>query len=272
MSLPYAELIGDPVSHSLSPEIHNHWLSQLGIVGEYRSTRVSAGELASFLEARAGDPDWLGCNLTMPLKNRAFDLVVPGDETASRVGAFNTVFRRGGSLVGINTDCEAIEQALAAREVRPCRAAILGSGGAASAAIEAFRRLDVPHIVLIVRSSAAAAGLLDRFGLQGEIMAWGEMPATDLLINATPLGMIGNEPLDVDLDHLPSGATVFDMVYSPLETGLLASARRRGLATIDGLEMLILQAATAFSCFFAAEPDRNEFASLRDRLKERLAS
>ncbi len=266
MARPYAEVIGDPIEHSLSPAIHRHWLESLGIEGEYRATRVAGRDLPEFLKSRSADQDWLGCNLTMPLKRLAFDLVEPADETSRRVGAFNTVFRGDGRLLGSNTDCLAIEQILGTQESKLGLAAVIGSGGGASAALEAFRRLGVRQTVLISRSRESAAALLDRFDLEGEIIAPGEMPVADLLINATPLGMKGHDPLKVDLARLPPTAIVFDMVYSPARTDLLISARRHGLRTIDGLTMLILQAAYAFSCFFAAVPDRSGFAALRERL------
>ena len=249
----------------MSPQIHRFWLRKLGLKGDYRTVRMTAEQLPSYLESRIANPDWRGCNLTMPLKQVAFDLAHEADPSTRRIGAINTLFRDRHRLVGTNTDWRAISTVLADRpEIG--RAAIVGTGGAARAALEALRRRKVGHLILISRSQAKARRLLQQFELAGEVMPIGGAPAGDLLINASPLGMTGHEELPIDLSNLPPESIVFDCVYSPLATGLLEAARDRGLQTIDGLTMLIGQAALAFACFFGMTPDPADAAELRGQL------
>lgn len=265
MGVPYAELIGDPVAHSKSPLIHKYWLEQLGIEGDYRATRVTAAELPDYLANRRGDPDWRGCNVTMPLKEAAFALV-DANGPARRIGAVNTIIRHEQLLIGVNTDGQGLSLAVDMAGLRPKRVAMIGAGGAARAALEEMRLFRVDEVLLLNRSPEKAAALLDLFELQGEVLPPGAAPAADLLINASPLGMAGHPALDVDLSRLAAGATVIDMVYHPLDTPLLQAARARGLKAVDGLTMLIHQAAMAFACFFKDRPTQPDTAELRGRL------
>ncbi|HYD13450.1 MAG TPA: shikimate dehydrogenase [Allosphingosinicella sp.] len=265
MGIPYAEVIGDPVAHSKSPAIHRYWLDQLGIEGDYRTTRVTADELPDYLAARRDDPDWRGCNVTMPLKEDILSLLDTNALTR-RIGAVNTVVRYDGMLTGTNTDWQGINLALDTARIDPERVAVIGAGGAARAALAEVRMQKVLHVILINRSPEKAAALLELFGLHGKVLPLGTAPDVDLLINASPLGMAGYPALDVDLSRLKADATVFDMVYHPLETPLLRDARGRGLKTVDGLSMLIHQASIAFTHFFKVSPEPADSAELRERL------
>lgn len=262
MGIPYAEVIGDPIAHSKSPLIHGFWLRQMGLAGEYRAARVSKDEFPAYLETRSADPDFRGCNVTMPLKEAAFRLL-DTDPVTRRIGALNTIVRYEDLLKGTNTDWQGLNLALDTVRLDPRRVAIVGAGGAARAALAEMRMNKVPHVALINRSPEKAAALLRHFGLAGEILPLGSAPAADLLINASPLGMDGYPALDIDLSGLTPGATVLDMVYQPLETPLLKAARARGLRTIDGLTMLIQQASMAFTHFFKVPPDPAESPELR---------
>jgi shikimate dehydrogenase len=148
----------------------------------------------------------------------------------------------------------------------PQRVAIVGAGGAARAALADMYIANVPHVILINRTPEKAWALLKRFELAGEVLPLGAAPRADLLINASPLGMAGYPPLDIDLSGLCAEATVLDMVYEPLDTPLLVTARAQGLATIDGLSMLIHQASMAFTHFFGTVPNPAESPELRELL------
>lgn len=265
MGVPYAEVIGDPIAHSKSPLIHKFWLEKLGLEGDYRAIRVNANELPSYLESRRTDPDWRGCNVTMPLKEMTFALL-DVDPSTRRIGALNLVVRYDDMLMGHNTDCRAVNLALDTYHLRPKRVAVIGAGGAARAALEDMRGCRVPHLILINRTTEKAEALLTHFGLAGEVLKLGATPRADVLINASPLGMEGYPPLDIDLSGLSEGATVLDMVYNPLETALLKAARGRRLRTIDGLTMLIQQAGMAFTSFFKTAPSPAESPELRELL------
>ena len=265
MGVPYAEVIGDPVAHSKSPLIHKFWLEKLGIEGDYRATRVTADELPDYFERRRSDPDWRGCNITMPLKEAAFALL-DANRMTRRIGAVNTAVRYDDMISGTNTDWQGINLALDTARLDPKRVAIVGAGGAARAALAEMALQQVPHVTLVARSAEKAASLLELFSLEGEVLPLGSAPVADLLINASPLGMTGHPGLDINLSNLQPGATIFDMVYDPLETPLLRDAHAHGFKTVDGLSMLIHQASMAFTYFFKASPEPADGPELRTLL------
>ncbi|MDO7835801.1 shikimate dehydrogenase [Sphingobium sp. HBC34] len=264
-SLPYAEVIGDPIDHSKSPLIHNFWLDALNIEAEYRKTHVTPQGLAAYFLMRRADPDWLGCNVTIPHKIAVMDYVDDPGGVQERIGAINTIASEtGGPLIGTNTDAGGFLQPLLRDKWRGQRAVLVGAGGAARAILFALTSLGVPDITILARDRAKGQALLDRAGVKGRAIGLGDaLPAADLLVNATSLGMVGQPALALDLAPLAADATVYDIVYAPLETGLLKAARARGLKTLDGLEMLIGQAALAFDIFFDAQAPRELDAELR---------
>jgi shikimate dehydrogenase len=267
MGVPYAEVIGDPVAHSKSPLIHDFWLRRVNIVGEYRATPVRPEELAGYLSARRADPDWRGCNVTMPCKRAIGGHLDSIDPTARRIGAVNTVIPHPtGLLMGTNTDFQGVHFALDHDSPEGKTVVLIGAGGAACAVLEELRQAGAAHVTILSRSEDKARSLLERFGLDGEAGPIGGAPSADLLINATPLGMAGQPPLEIDLSSMPVGSTVFDLVYHPPETELLAEARRRGLRTVDGLAMLVWQASMAFTYFFGEPPPDPDSPELREVL------
>lgn len=264
---PYAEVIGDPVAHSKSPLIHRFWLEALGMPGDYRATHVTPAGLADHVAVRAGDPAWRGCNVTLPHKVAVTALVDDPGDVAGSIGAMNTLLRDpAGRVSGTNTDAAGFFAPIAAMGWRDKPVAVVGSGGAARAVLFALARTGVGEVTLIARNEGAGAQLLDHFGLRGRVVPLDTRPEAALLVQTTSLGMAGQPPYAPDLSAMPSEAVVYDIVYAPLETPLLAAARARGLVTIDGLEMLIGQAAVAFELFFGAAPPRARDAELRARL------
>ena len=265
MTRRYAEVIGDPIAQSKSPVIHGFWLGALGIDAEYRRCHVTAAQLPDYFAARRADPHWLGCNITQPHKIAALDHVAdPGGVRAS-IGAINTVFRGDdGTLVGTNTDAAGFWAPIAELDLAGQPVAVVGTGGAARAVLFALSRVGTGPVTVIARNPLKAAGLLAQFGLKGRSATLVEpVPTAALLVNASSLGMAGQPPLDLDLDALPDDALVYDIVYHPLDTPLLAAARARDLDTVDGLEMLVGQAAVAFELFFGTEPPRDRDDELR---------
>ncbi|MES2175731.1 MAG: shikimate dehydrogenase [Pseudomonadota bacterium] len=264
-ALPYAEVIGDPIDHSKSPLIHNFWLNALDIEAEYKKTHVTPQGLAAYFLMRRSDPDWLGCNVTIPHKIAVMDYVDDPGGVRERIGAVNTIASEtGGPLIGTNTDAGGFLQPLLRDKWKGQSAVIVGSGGAARAILFALTSLGVPDITIMARDVAKAQALLSHSGAPGRAIGLGDaLPAADLLVNSTSLGMIGQPVLELDLAPLADNATVYDIVYAPLETGLLKAAKARGLKTLDGLEMLIGQAALAFDIFFDAQAPRELDAELR---------
>ncbi len=281
MTAPYAEVIGDPIAQSKSPLIHRFWLDALGIEGDYRATHVTAQALPAFFAERRADPAWRGCNVTVPHKQAVLAHLDWIDPTAEAIGAVNVIVPEGGRLCGYNSDAAGFLEPLApylgaTHLYRMAR--IFGAGGAARAITHALVGEGFDPVIL-ARTIEKARAFLDSLGVAGgHAAALGDFARPtdfvfddrvgllDLVVNTTPLGMTGQPPLAIDFSHVPPNAIVYDIVYAPLETPLLAEARARGLRTIDGLEMLIGQAAAAFVRFFGASPPRDRDADLRARL------
>ena len=264
-AVPYAEVIGDPIAHSKSPLIHGFWLDALGIKGEYRRAHVKSDDLGVYVAERRADPDWRGCNVTIPHKVAMMDLVDDPGDIRGTIGAMNTIVRQSdGSVIGTNTDAAGFYAPLAELDLEGAPVAVVGAGGAARAVLFALARAKVGSVTILNRSPLKAMALLAAFGLKGDVVGLdAPLPPAALLVNSSSLGMTGQPPLDLDLSPLPDGAIVYDLVYAPLRTGLLAAAEARGLDTVDGLDMLIGQAALAFELFFGAPPPDGRDEELR---------
>lgn len=264
----YAEVIGHPISHSKSPLIHRFWLNQLGLVGEYQARDILPEHLDGYFRERAADQEWRGCNVTIPHKIAALDHVTDLGDVRSSIGAINTVFRgANGILVGTNTDAGGFYGPIADLPLAGETAVVIGAGGASRAVLFALGQADIGEVVLLARNGLEAAGLLSHFGLKGRVLPLtARLPDSALLVNASPLGMKGQELLEIDLTPLPEHAVVYDLVYAPIETALLKQARARELEVVDGLEMLVGQAAIAFELFFGVAPPDDEENALRELL------
>lgn len=271
---PYAQVIGDPISQSKSPTIHRFWLEKLGIAGDYTSQRVKTDELSDYLKAARSDPKWAGCNVTMPHKQTIIPLLESLDPLAEKLGAVNTVVRQNdGSLKGFNTDADGFLEPLAS-ELKTTHlfrmARILGTGGAARAIIAALAA-HCFTLVVAGRDPAKARALPDELAPDGEHHAVhinhfasptdfafdDREGCLDLIVNASPLGMRGNPPLAFDWSHAPPRSIAYDIVTSPVETPFLQAARTAGHPVINGLAMLVGQAAIAFEMFFGTPPPRD---------------
>jgi shikimate dehydrogenase len=264
----FAEVIGDPISHSKSPLIHGFWIEALGLEARYAACHVTADGLAAYFAERAGNPDWRGCNVTIPHKGAVLDHIADPGDVRGTIGAANTVFRgEDGTLACTNTDAAGFYAPIAELDLTGAPIIVVGAGGAARAVLFALSRLGVGPVTILNRNVLKAAALLSSFGLKGKALSLdATLPPAALLVNASALGMVGQAPLDLDLDPLPEDAVVYDVVYAPLETPLLAAARARDLETVDGLDMLIGQAALAFELFFGVSPPRDESSDERLRV------
>ncbi|MBY6127349.1 shikimate dehydrogenase [Qipengyuania aquimaris] len=278
----YAEVIGDPIAQSKSPLIHGFWIEQLGLDADYRAHHATSDHLADYIASRREDPDWRGCNVTMPHKQAVIPLVDRLEPLAKRVGAVNTIHRApDGKLVGRNTDVAGFLEPLRERLAKQHyfrMARVLGTGGAARAIVAGLSREGFT-IVLAGRDPEKAGALLSELA-EGEHHAadlahFAETTdfdfddregCCDLVVNASPLGMRGQPPLPFDWSHAPPGSLAYDIVTDPVETQFLANARAAGFETIDGLAMLIGQAAAAFTHFFGEDAPREGDAELRERL------
>ena len=266
----FAEVIGDPIAQSRSPAIHNFWLGKLGLAYDYRAALVTRAGLAEFVAQRRRDSAWRGCNVTMPLKLDAVMLADGASDSAIAAGAANLLLPKDGQLLAGNTDVGAVARLLGPRLQRDGAEAgitLLGSGGAARAVLVALHRLGVETVRIQARDLAVATKLAVEFGVGEPPRAFDAPVNTNGLINATPLGMAGVPAFPIDIAAMPAGGWVFDMVSDPAETPLLAAARGRGLATVDGLTMLVEQAADSFMLLFGHEAPRQFDADLMAMLR-----
>jgi shikimate dehydrogenase len=252
-------VIGWPAGHSRSPLIHNYWLRQHGLSGEYRKEAVAPEHFAAFIGALAAN-GYVGANVTIPHKEAALALSQP-DERAQAVGAANTLWLDGGTLKSTNTDVEGFLANLDASAPgwdKGKTALVLGAGGSARAVVFGLRERGIENIHVANRTIERAQALRARFGGRVLPATWEQVPdlmaKASLLVNTTSLGMKGQPPLDIDIAKLPGDAVVADLVYVPLVTPLLAAARARNLPAADGLGMLLHQAVRGFSLWFGVKP------------------
>ncbi len=259
-----AGIMGWPVAHSRSPLLHGFWLDETGIDGAYLPLPVRPENLEQALRALPA-LGFRGCNLTIPHKQAALRVADRVDPLVRRIGAANTIIvAADGGLEASNTDVYGFRENL--REQAPDwdasagAAVVLGAGGSARAILAALAAAGVGEVRLVNRTrrrAEAVADALSEAGLRISTHSWGEANAVledaGLLVNTTSLGMAGEPPLELDLARLPRSAPVVDIVYVPLETGLLAMARRQGHPVVDGLGMLLHQGRPGFEAWFGAK-------------------
>jgi shikimate dehydrogenase len=256
-----AGIMGWPVAHSRSPALHNFWLDEHGIDGAYVPLPVRPEQLEQALSALPV-LGFRGCNLTIPHKQAALSLVDRVEPLARRIGAMNTVIvATDGSLEGRNTDVYGFRENLRdnAADWQPNAgpAVVLGAGGAARAVVAALSEMGVREFRLVNRTLARAERIAEDLAAPAARISVHPWQARDaalkdagLLVNATSLGMTGEPELTIDLSGLPKHAVIADLVYVPLETALLAAARRRGHRCVDGLGMLLHQGRPGFAAWF----------------------
>ncbi|HET7032671.1 MAG TPA: shikimate dehydrogenase [Casimicrobiaceae bacterium] len=259
-ALRRACVMGHPIAHSRSPMIHGYWLEKLGIAGRYELVDRTPEAFADFFTHLAAN-GYVGGNITVPHKEAAYRLVDRRDDIAEAVGAVNTVWYEDARLMGSNSDPHGfianLDELAPGWDVPGCRVVVLGAGGAARSAAYALLERGA-EVALANRTVERAAALAAHFGARVSGYGFDALPAllgsTDVLVNCTSLGMVGKPPLAIDLDPLKPSAVVYDVVYVPLETPLLAQARARGQRIVDGLGMLLHQAGFGFQKWFGVLP------------------
>jgi shikimate dehydrogenase len=257
-----AGVMGWPVAHSRSPRLHGYWLRTYRIDGAYIPLPVRPEQFTAALRALPM-LGFAGVNVTVPHKEAALNAVDRSDSAARRIGAVNTiVLAPDGTLDGRNSDgfgfIENLRAGVPSWSAAAGPAVILGAGGAARAIAVALQDGGAPEIRIVNRTTERAERLSKDIGGPFRVHGWGERASAlgdaALLVNTTTLGMTGQPPLELALDRLPTAAVVNDIVYSPLETPLLAVAKARGNRVVDGLGMLLHQARPGFAAWFGIEP------------------
>jgi len=260
--IPLAGVIGSPIAHSKSPQLHGHWLKTLGIPGYYIPMDVAADDLADVLKILP-KMGFVGVNITVPHKELALELADLVTDRATLIGAANTlIYRKDGKIHADNTDgygfIQNLRQNAPGWDPKSGPAAVLGAGGAARAIIASLLDIGVPEILLSNRTRVRAEALQSEFGKRIQVVDWVQagnmLEEAVTVVNTTSLGMLGKPPLRVPLDGLRRGSLVTDIVYAPLKTRLLIEAEKAGCVTVDGLGMLLHQAVPAFERWFGVRP------------------
>ena len=261
--MQFAEVIGDPIAQSKSPIIHKYWLEKLGIEGDYVRTQVAGDDLQDFFVGRRGNPDWRGCNVTIPHKESVIALLDRLAPQAEEIGAVNCVVAASGALAGYNTDVDGVAAALDSTELQGRKAVVIGAGGGARAVLAYLARRQADVFVL-ARNPSKAQDLrsLAEIELLPLDRAAEAFNGAAVIVNATSMGMAGADPMPAELlDEVRANsaeAVLFDMVTTPRNTEFLVCGER----TVDGLTMLIGQARRAFELFFGSTPPQGD-AELR---------
>jgi shikimate dehydrogenase len=258
---PKACVIGHPIAHSRSPMIHGYWLKEFGIAGQYERQDVLPEHFSDFIRSLRAN-GYVGCNVTLPHKEAAFKLLDRASPRARQLQVANTRWFEGETLYGDNTDSEGFLANLDDRAPHWSqnlkKAVVLGAGGASASVIAGLLERGAKEIALVNRTLQRAEQLATRFGPTVHPTVWEAVSNAcadaDILVNTTSLGMKGQSDLEIDLAMLPMTALVSDIVYVPLETGLLRQARRRGNPVADGLGMLLHQAVPGFEHWFGQRP------------------
>lgn len=261
--VPLAGVLGHPIGHSKSPQLHGYWLKRYNLRGHYVPIDVASDRLEHAIQAMR-ELGFVGANVTIPHKESVLGLADLVTDRATLIGAANTlIFRKDGKLHADNTDgygfIENLKQGAPHWMPQAGPALVMGAGGAARAIISSLLDAGVPEVVLSNRTRIKAERLSDAFGRRVRVIDWiklgNQIEACATIVNTTSLGMVGQPEMRVPLDGLRPGQVVTDIVYTPLETKLLLEARRAGCTTVDGLGMLLHQAVPGFERWFGVRPE-----------------
>ncbi len=258
-----AGVMGWPVMHSRSPLLHNFWFEKHGLAGRYVPLAIEPSKLEAALRALA-PLGFAGVNLTIPHKEAALAIVDEVAPSARKMGAISCVtVRSDGSLIGSNNDgygyIHGLLEAVPDWRADAGPIAVVGAGGGARAVAMSLAERGAKEIRIFNRTMKRAETLAAEFGGPVQAYAWEDrnslLDGVSLLVNTTSQGMVGNPPLDISLDAMPTSAVVSDIVYIPGQTPLLAAAHQRGNRTVNGLGMLLHQARPAWDSWFGITPD-----------------
>lgn len=261
--IPLAGVIGSPVAHSKSPQLHRHWLNTHGIIGHYIPMDVSRDNLGQVIRTLP-KMGFVGVNVTIPHKEAVMELADNITDRATLIGAANTlIFRTDGKIHADNTDgygfIENLRSGVSDWDPKAGPAVILGAGGSSRAVVVSLLDAGVEEIMITNRTRVRAEKLREDFGHRLTVVDWVQagnvIEEAALVVNTTPLGMVGKPELRVPLDGLRAETVVTDLVYAPLKTQLLRSADAAGCRTVDGLGMLLHQAVPGFERWFGPRPE-----------------
>jgi len=250
-------VIGNPISHSLSPKLHNYWLQQYNINAVYEKIKLEENEIENFI-LKIKNQEINGCNVTVPFKKTVIPFLDKLSLEAEQTQSVNTICFDNGDLVGYNTDIGGFQKALNKLDykVKNKKILILGAGGVVPSIIFALKKMEVSKITVSNRTYKKAQNLKSQFN-KIDIINWGEIPEFDIIINATSLGL-NNETINLNTSNIGDGKLFYDVIYNPSETNFLKDGKKLGNQTENGKFMFIYQAFEAFKLWHDQEPIVNK--------------
>ena len=250
-------VIGNPINHSLSPKLHNHWLEQNNINAVYEKIKLEENEIENFI-LKIKNQEINGCNVTVPFKKTVIPFLDKLSLEAEQTQSVNTISFHNGDLIGHNTDIGGFQKAINKLnyKVKDKKILILGAGGVVPSIIFALNKMEVSKITVSNRTYKKAENLKSQFN-EINIVKWGEIPKFDIIINATSLGL-NNETIDLNISKIGDGKLFYDVIYNPSETYFLKDGKKLGNQTENGKFMFVYQAFEAFKLWHDVEPILND--------------
>ena len=247
-------VIGNPISHSLSPDLHNYWLKKNNIDGIYNKEKMNLSDLENFF-INLKNKKIAGANVTIPFKKDVISYMDKLSVEADLTQSVNTIYLKDDKIVGHNTDISGFELALKdiGYDVAGKRILILGAGGVVPSIIFALNKMKASKILISNRTRSKAENLNNHFKYLG-IVDWGELPEFEMIINATSVGLKSNEKLNLDFSKIGNNKFFYDVIYNPRETNFLKTGKKLGNKTENGKKMFIYQAAEAFKIWHGTQP------------------
>ena len=251
-------VIGNPINHSLSPELHNYWIRENGINGIYNKKKLNENDLKEFF-LKIKNKEINGANITVPFKKDVISYVDQLSLEAEKTQSVNTVYLKNDKIIGHNTDIDGFKLAIkdANYDVEGKKVLILGAGGVVPSIIFALYKMRVLSVTISNRTKTKAENLKSLFN-DLKIIDWGEASSSDMIINATSIGLKKEDKLNLDFSKYQNCEFFYDVIYNPKETNFLKDGKNLGKKTENGKKMFIYQAAKAFKIWHGIEPKINE--------------
>ena len=251
-------VIGNPVSHSLSPKLHNYWFKKNNINGTYDKEKLNSNDLEKLI-LRVKNNEIFGINVTVPFKKEIISYLDELTLEAKNTQSVNTIYLNNGKVIGHNTDVDGFELSLSKIkfDVKGKKIFILGAGGVVPSIIFSLKKMKASKIFISNRTKTKAEGLKNIFN-DLSIINWGEVPNFDMVINATSLGLNNKDEINLDFSKTEKGKLYYDVIYNPKETNFLKKAKTMGNKTENGKKMFIYQAAASFKIWHKIYPNIDE--------------
>ena len=247
-------VIGNPIEHSLSPKLHNHWIKKNNIDAIYDKKQLNEGDIEGII-SEVRNEKINGINVTVPFKKLVISFIDELSVEANEAQSVNTISKENNKIVGHNTDISGFELALRGKsyDIKNKKIFILGAGGVTSSIILALKKMGASKVILSNRTKKKAEELKKTFS-DLEIVDWGEIPEFNMIINTTSLGLNKDDEIKLDYENIGSNKFFYDVIYNPKQTKFLAKAKQFGNQIENGKMMFIYQAHQAFTIWHKIMP------------------